>query len=377
MTMGSRDASSDYPARALLGVDYRIAPETTLFAEWEHADGAAIASDMTRVGVRARPWERTQIVTAVSQQASEFGPRTFANFGLTQGWRISERWTLDLGIDQSNTLRGADLAPLDPNVPLASGSTTEDFFASFLGAQYHAELWTATARAERRASDNEIRQTLLAGWYREPALGHALSLAVLGTDSDARNGGADSSAADVRFAWAYRPVTGRWIFFNRTDFKRDTRKDALLAVESTRWVQNAHLHLQWNPLTQFGLQLGARHVVSTFDDEGYSGMSSLLGLDLRRDLPWRPFGRALDVGLHGAWLNSWESGVGEHQVGFDVGVTVATNVWLSVGFNLAGFRDEDFASARYSDQGPFLRLRIKADQDSFRDLRLDSLRPSR
>lgn len=377
MTMGSRDASSDYPARALLGVDYRIAPETMLFAEWEHADGAAIASDMTRVGVRARPWERTQIVTAVSQQASEFGPRTFANFGLTQGWRISERWTLDLGIDQSNTLRGAGLAPLDPNVPLASGSTTEDFFASFLGAQYHAELWTATARAERRTSDNEIRQTLLAGWYREPALGHALSLAVLGTDSDARNGGTDSSAADVRFAWAYRPATGRWIIFNRTDFKRDTRQDALLEAESTRWVQNAHLHLQWNPLTQLGLQLGARHVVSTFDDERYSGMSSLLGLDLRRDLPWRPFGRALDVGLHGAWLSSWESGVGEHQVGFDVGVTVATNVWLSVGYNIAGFRDEDFASARYTDQGPFLRLRIKADQDTFRDLRLDSLRPSR
>lgn len=377
MTIAGRDASSDYPARVLLGVDYRIAPETTLFAEWEHADGAAIASDMTRVGVRARPWERTQIVTAVSQQASEFGPRTFANFGLTHGWRLSERWTLDLGIDQSNTLRGANLAPFDPNVPLASGSTTEDFFASFLGAQYHAELWTATTRVERRTSDNEIRQTLLAGWYREPALGHALSLAVLATDSDARNGGADSSAADVRFAWAYRPATGRWIVFNRTDFKRDRREDALLAAESTRWVQNAHLHLQWDALTQLGLQLGARHVVSTFDDERYSGMSSLLGLDLRRDLPWRPFGCALDVGLHGAWLNSWESGVGEHQVGFDVGVTLATNVWLSVGYNFAGFRDEDFASARHSERGLFLRVRIKADQDSFRDLRLDSLRPSR
>ncbi len=376
-TLGGRDASSDYPARALIGVDYHLAPETTLFAEWEHADGAAIASDLTRVGVRARPWERTQIVTAVSQQASEFGPRTFANFGLTQGWRLSDRWTLDLGIDQSNTLRGADLAPLDPIVPLASGSITEDFFASFVGAQYHAELWTATARAERRTSDNEIRQTLLAGWYREPALGHALSLAVLGTDSDARHGGADSTAADVRFAWAYRPANGRWILFNRTDFKRDTREDAQLAAESTRWVQNAHLNLQWDPRTQLGLQVGARYVVSNFDDERYRGVSSLLGVDLRRDLPWRPFGRALDVGLHGAWLRSWESGVGEHQLGVDVGVTLATNVWISLGYNFVGFRDDDFASARQSERGPFLRVRIKADQDSFRDLRLDSLRPSR
>ena len=377
MTLGNRDESTDYPARALLGVDYRIAPETTLFAEWEHADGAQLASDMTRVGLRARPWERTQIVTAISQQASEYGPRTFANFGLTQGWRVSERWTLDLGVDQSNTLRGADLAPLNPAVPLASGSVTEDFFASFVGAQYHADLWTATTRLERRTSDSEIRQTLLAGWYREPSLGHALSLSLLATDSDARTTAADTSGADLRFAWAYRPATGRWMVFTRTDFKRDTREDALLVAESTRWVQNLHYNLQWNPATQLGLQLGARHVVSTFDDEQYSGVSSLLGIDLRRDLPWRPFGRVLDVGLHGAWLRSWESGVAEQSVGVDVGVTLATNVWVSVGYNLTGFRDDDFSAARYTDMGPFLRVRIKADQDTFRDLRLDSLRPSR
>jgi uncharacterized repeat protein (TIGR01451 family) len=377
MALGGRDESSDYPARTLLGIDYRLAPETTLFVEWEHGEGESLSSDMTRVGLRARPWERTQIVSAVSQQATEYGPRTFANFGLTQGWRLSERWTLDLGVDQSNTLRGADLAPLDADVPLASGSTSEDFFASFVGAQYHADLWTATARAERRSADSEIRHTLLAGWYREPAQGHALSLSVLANDADARLGAPDTSAADLRFAWAYRPADGRWILLNRTDFKRDTREDRFLRAESTRWVQNLHANLQWGAATQLGLQFGARHVVSTFDDERYSGVSTLLGLDLRRDLPWRPFGRALDVGLHGAWLRSWESAVAEQQLGFDVGVTVATNVWISVGWNFTGFRDDDFAAARHSARGPFLRLRIKADQDTFRDLRLDSLRPSR
>jgi uncharacterized repeat protein (TIGR01451 family) len=377
MTLGGRDGSSDYPARTLLGVDYRLAPETTLFVEWERGEGEALSSDMTRVGLRARPWERTQIVSAVSQQASEYGPRTFANFGLTQGWRLSESWTLDLGVDQSNTLRGATLAPLDADVPLASGSASEDFFAAFVGAQYHAELWTATARAERRAADSEIRRTLLAGWYREPAQGHAMSLALLANDSDARFGGPDTSAADLRFAWAYRPADGRWVVFNRTDFKCDVREDALLRAESTRWVQNLHASLQWNVATQVGLQFGARHVVSSFDGERYRGVSTLLGLDLRRDLRWRVLGRAVDVGLHGAWLRSWESTVAEQQFGIDVGVTVATNLWISVGWNFEGFRDDDFAAARHTEQGPFLRMRIKADQDTLRDLRLDSLRPSR
>ncbi len=374
---GEGDASTDYPSRSLLGLDYRLNGETTLFAEWEHADGEQLSSDMTRVGLRARPWERTQIVTAVNQQATEYGPRTFANFGLTQGWKLSERWSLDLGIDQSNTLRGTDLAPLNPNVPLASGSTTDDFFASFVGAQYHQELWTATARAERRSADTETRHTLVAGWYREPTSGHALSLSLLATDSDSRTTAPDTTAGDVRFAWAYRPADGAWILLNRTDYKRDTRSDALLDAESTRWVNNLHANWQWNPATQIGLQLGLRQVVSTFDDERYSGLSTLLGFDARRDLPWRPFGRALDVGLHGAWLRSWESAVADHSIGLDVGVTVATNVWVSVGYNLTGFRDDDFAAGRYTDSGPFLKLRIKADQDTFKDLRLDSLRPSR
>ncbi len=378
LTLGGRDASSDYPGRTQLGLDYRLAAATTLFVEWEAARGAALSSDMTRVGLRAQPWERTQVVGAVSQQASEYGPRTFANFGLTQGWRLSERWTIDLGVDQSNTLRGATLASLDADVPLASGSTSEDFVASFVGAQYHAERWTATARLERRAADSEIRSTLLAGWYREPAQGHALSLAVLASDSNARLGGVpDTSAAELRFAFAYRPVQARWIVLNRTDFKRDLRAETSLRAESARWVQNLHAHLQWDAATQLGLQLGARHVVSTFDDERYRGLSTLFGIDVRRDLPWRVRGRALDVGLHGAWLRSWEAAVGEQQLGVDVGVALATNAWLSIGWNFSGFRDDDFAAARHTAQGPYLQLRIKADQDTFRDLNLDSLRPAR
>jgi hypothetical protein len=39
--------------------------------------------------------------------------------------------------------------------------------------------------------------------------------------------------------------------------------------------------------------------------------------------------------------------------------------------------DADFGASRYLDQGPFLKLHIKADQDTFKDLRLDSLHAPR
>jgi uncharacterized repeat protein (TIGR01451 family) len=368
--LSSDDASTDYPARALFGVDYKWTPATTFFAEYEHAEGRDLDSDMTRVGVRTRPWERTQIATSVSSAATEFGPRTFANFGLTQGWQVSERWALDFGVDQSNTLRGAALEPFNPMAPLASGTVTEDYFASFVGAQYRKELWQLTSRLEHRNADSEERWSLTTGWYREPVRGHALSMSLQGFDSDSLL--ADTLEATARFAWAFRPIDSDWIVFNRLDLKFDERDDGNMSFESRRAVNNLHANWQVNPRTQLGLQYGGRYVVSTFDAEKYTGYSDLVGFDARRELNAR-----FDIGLHGAVLHSWESEILEHSAGLDLGVTFARNIWVSIGYNFAGFRDEDFSASRYTDKGPFLKVRIKADQDTFRDLRLDSLRPSR
>ena len=383
-TLRGRDASIDYPARTLLGADWHLREEVDLFAEWEHASGEALQSDMSRVGVRARPWERTQLQSSVNQAVTEYGPRSFANFGLTQGFRLTERWTFDVGLDQSNTLRGPGVAPLlSAQAPLASGSTGEDFRATFLGTQYHDERWTLTSRAERRTADSGERWTFSGGWYREQSEGHSLSLALQHLDSTPRDpgtaagGGAAERRTDLRFAWAWRPAGSSWIVFNRTDLERERRADTLRFEETQRWVNNTHANWQWRDDQQLGLQLGLRRVVGTFDDQRLRGTSLLVGGDYRLDLPWRAFGRALDLGLHGARLASREAGVVRRTLGLDFGITPATNVWLSVGYNVAGFDDADFGATRHTSRGPYIAVRIKADQDTFKDLRLDSLRAPR
>jgi uncharacterized repeat protein (TIGR01451 family) len=369
-SLGGQNESVDYPARSLIGVDYKLAGETTLFAEYEHAEGAEIESDITRVGVRTRPWERTQVKSSVSSQATEFGPRTFANFGLTQGFKWKENWAFDVGVDQTNTLRGPDLEPLNPSVPLASGSLTEDFFAAFIGAQYRKELWQLTSRLEHRNSDTEERWSSTTGWYREPVEGHAMSVSLQAFDASAAL--ADSTSAVGRLAWAYRPDSSRWIVFDRFELKHDERGDALSAYESQRMVNNLHANWQLDPKLQVGLQYGVRYVSSTFEGEKYDGISDIAGFDLRRQLT-----RRFDLGAHVAALHSWESDVIDYSAGLDLGTTLAKNVWISVGYNFAGFRDDDFSASRHTAQGPYLKIRIKADQDTFKDLNLDSLRPSR
>ncbi len=369
-SLGGKNASSDYPARSVLGIDYRLTGETTLYGEYEHSEGRDLTADVTRIGVRTRPWERTQINSSVNTQATEFGPRTFANFGLTQGFTFKERWAFDVGVDQTNTLRGPDLEPLNPNKPLASGSLTEDFFAAFVGAQYRKELWQLTSRLEHRNSDNEERWSSTTGWYREPLEGHAMSASLQAFDTSGLL--SETTEAIARLAWAFRPDSSRWIVFDRFEMKYDDRSDGFTSAESARVVNNLHANWQLNPSLQLGLQFGARYVESTYEGEQYSGISDLLGFDLRRQLT-----RRFDLGLHVAALHSWESDVMDYSTGLDVGTTLAKNVWISVGYNFAGFRDGDFSASRHTAQGPYLKIRIKADQDTFKDLSLDSLRPSR
>jgi hypothetical protein len=76
-------------------------------------------------------------------------------------------------------------------------------------------------------------------------------------------------------------------------------------------------------------------------------------------------------------LHSWNAGTSDASVGVDVGISVARNTWVSIGYNFAGFYDKDFSAARYTAQGPFIKFRMKLDQDTFKDLSLDSLRPSK
>lgn len=373
ISLGGSSQSSDFPARSLVGVDYRWRSHTTFYADYEHAHGAALDADTTRIGVRTQPWRGAQLQSSLGQQFTENGTRLYNTLGLTQGWTLNERWTLDFGLDQSRTLRGAALRPLTDRVPLASGSMGDDFTAAFAGALYRSSLWTFTSRLEQRYSDAEQRWIYTGGFYREPRAGHAMSVAVQLMDNSARTPGAsDSRSSDIRMSWAYRPVASSWMVLNRLDWRTERMGAGVSRVEAARIVDNFNSSWQITPRSQLGLQLAARYGLTTFGDDRYAGFATLTGFDYRRDLNAR-----LDLGTHGTLVRSWKSGVGEHALGIDVGMVLARNVWAALGYNFKGTSDQDFDANRYTAQGIYLNFRIKADQDTFKDLALGSLRPGR
>ena len=361
--LGNGDAeSTDFPTRVVLGADYSILKNVDLIAEWEDSSGQGIDATMTRLGVRAEPWGRARVNTYLTEEVTEFGPRLFANVGLLQGFQLNERWTLDIGVDQSNTLSDASARPLDTDRELVSGSLSEDFLAFYTGAMFSADEWSANSRIEYRNSDSEERASFLFGWYRQPKNGHGLSASLTLLQSDTINA-SEVTAADMKAGWAYRPAGSKWSFLDRLDLIYEDASSPTTSQDSWRIVNNFNANRRLGTAAQVSLQYAFKYVRSDFDGDGYTGYTDLIGIDYRRGLKGK-----WDVGANASVYHSWQSDTVDYGVGLDVGYNVATNMWLTLGYNLAGFDDDDFSEARYTAQGPYLRFTMKADHHTLQKI---------
>ena len=94
------------------------------------------------------PWSGGELATSLSRRGTEEGTRLFANLGLHQAWRLSERWFLDAGIDHSRTLGTRDSIKVNPATPYAS-SGVADFVSASLGVARHLPGESAGAFVER------------------------------------------------------------------------------------------------------------------------------------------------------------------------------------------------------------------------------------
>ncbi len=356
----ANNKNADFPTRTILGADYKLTTAVTLFAAQEFTFGAQENTQSTVLGVKSTPWKGGQLSSSVSQQNSENGGRVFANLGLMQKWQVTDKWSVDGGLDRSQTLKHPGNYQFNANVPPASGSNN-DFTAVSLGGTYTEQKWSWANRIEYRISDTETKWGGFSGVVGEVREGIATSgrLQIFRTEGVAGN---DKTNADLRFGLAYRPKLSRWILLDRLDLMYDRDITPGSDLQSRRFVNNLNANWKPNRQTQLSLQYGAKYVLETIDGSDYSGYTDLCGAELRYDL-----GKDWDIGLHGSILHSWNAGQADYGAGASIGYNVAQNAWISLGYNLTGFTDKDFSEANFTAKGPFVRFRFKFDQNSVKD----------
>ncbi|HEY0044937.1 MAG TPA: hypothetical protein VGB62_10350 [Allosphingosinicella sp.] len=387
--------SIDFPARHRLSARYAVTSDVQLIGAYEIADGEHVDSRTARVGFTLAPWAGARIaVTGNVQDVAEYGPRSFAAFGLSQSLVLDEHWSVDFSIDSNKTLGGIDPARvLNPLHPVASGgyiggeagTLTEDFTALTAGATYRSGDWSITGRAEYRAGDQGDRYGFTAAALRQIGEGSAIGGA-LNWFNAKTEGGAATRVSNLQLSWAHRPAGSRFSFLDKLELREDRVTGAVAGqpdpigaplaltgnARSRRMVNALSINFSSDGSDQgrtgrseISLFWGTRYVDDQYGKDDVGGWSNLVGLDARFDL-----GDRVDIGIAGTARH----GIGARAIGWSagpsVGITPFANTWLSVGWNVVGFHDKNFSQDRYTRSGPYLTMRIKFDQLSLQGLGL-------
>ena len=391
--------SVDLPSRHRFAARYAITPDVKLVGLYEIANGENIDARTVRGGIEISPWQGGRFTTSLGQQRiDENGNRSFAAFGLAQTLQVSPTLTLDATLDGSRTLGGNDpvFDIINPAQPVSSGgqlgqdgSLFEDFTAVTLGAAYRKDRWSATVRGEYRDGEFADRKGLTFGAIRQLGEGSIVGSGFTWTQADGDNG-ASSEIFDGAIAFAHRPDASEFAMLGKLEFRSDkvtgavagetgpagrtaltvtgdAKSRRIIGSLSTNWSPRGYEELdgiegikhQYRR-DEFGVFIGGRYNFDQYEGFDLAGFTALGGLDARIGV-----GENFEVGARATVRANLTDNTTSFSFGPNVGFVPADGMLFTVGYNIEGFRDEDFSASRNTDKGIYASVRVKFDADTF------------
>jgi hypothetical protein len=386
--------SIDLPARHLLSVRYALSPRIKLIGSYEIASGEAINARTARVGFELEPWTGGRIVSSVEQQnIAEYGPRSFAAFGLTQSFEVTKHLTIDGTVDANKVLGGFDISKvINPAQPVVSGgqlngnsTLTEDFTALTLGASWRSHQWTTTLRGEWRAGEFARRKGVTFGAIRQLGEGSMVGSGISWTHANGSDGSM-TEVLDSAIAVANRPANSTFAFLTKVEYRSDlvvgataglagvngatgttaltitgdAKSRRLIGSFSANWSPRGNSDGEFVQRSEFGFFAAGRYNFDRYDGYNLAGTTLLAGLDAHIGI-----GERFAVGGSATLRSNLADHTTNFSIGPSVSVVPAKNMLLAVGYNVVGFRDRDFSASRSTNKGVFATLKLKFDTSTF------------
>jgi len=385
--------SIDLPTRHRFGARYALTNAIRLIGSYEIAEGEAIDARTVQGGIELAPWAGARVTGTLGQQTiSEYGPRSFAAFGLAQSLPVTSNLTVDFTVDGNRQIGGVDPGKaINPLHPVASGGHLgqngqlfEDFVAITAGGTWRKDRWAANFRGEYRDGEQADRKGLTFGAIRQLGEGSVVGSGFTWTNAE-DDFGAMSEIMDGAIAIAHRPDESPFAFLAKIEYRSDEVRGAVAGetgpagrtaltvdgeAKSRRLIGS--LSTNWSPRgydqddgglfqrTEIGVFVGTRYNFDSFEGYDASGWTLLGGLDARIGI-----GERFEVGGRATVRSGLTDGYTSFAFGPEIGFVPADDMLLSVGYNVSGFRDEDFSAARNTDEGVYASFRLKFDADSF------------
>jgi hypothetical protein len=376
-----QSVSGEDRKRLAAGLDYQVFERSRVYGRYEKQTGLTSAYGITTTdreadalvfGVDSSYLRDTQTFSEYRLRDSISGRDVQAASGIRNTWDIAEGLRLGSSAEHVKVIDGS------------AGDTT----GLALALDYSGNpLWRSAIRAEHRISEdvpdtdtNEAFNTTLLQFMLARKLSRDWTLLarnyLLSTRYDARG---DVLQDRFQLGVAYRDTDRNRInALARYEYKleRDesglTLSDGAAVDGSSQDVRTrAHIvstHADWHPSRpwwvtgriagkwqqdQFAYGDGVR-VNSRFHAVLLSGR---VVYDITEN--W-------DIGVLGSTFRG-QTGANQYAWGVEVGRLLRQNLWLSTGYNWTGFTgDRDLNGYEYTQQGVFVRLRFKFDEDLFR-----------
>ncbi len=371
--LGSKNNVGDFPQRTRISVEKSIAEKASIRISHDILNNTNGKSENTSAGISYAPWAGTEVSVGSDMITSESGRRIGATIGLDQQFQFSPKWSSSFGLTNRRIFNGTGVVDqIAPDIATSSLETNEAYMAGYVGFGYRTKETSVSTRLELRDSSQSQAVTANLAAAREISETLSFAGAVRAYFRDQNiNGDATisgkSTRIDGRFGTAWRPKNNDGlVFLNRFDVNLN---NSATGNNVTKLINNFTANAMLTERLQLAGHYGVKYVKNKYEGTTYSGFTHLVGAETRFDITER-----IDVGLHGSVIYGQGSDSFSYAYGPSIGISPVKNVWMSVGYNVNGYKDQDFSAAEYSQKGMYLKFRFKFDQNSARGL-LDMISP--
>lgn len=329
--------STVYPNKTAARLTYQLTEHISSYVQSEIREEADADVALTTIGLDSSIGENTTAFTKYTMDDSVSGWRNQSHIGVNHQFIVTDDFTVDAGLENVTTLSGDD--------------KDEDYTAPRLSFTYlQQDHYKLTGKAELRIKDEDTESLFSVGGTVRYKKDYTLF---------ARGRYFDStySEKNVLLGMARRPVESDKV--NLLTKLRWKEKDENDIVE-TKYIATLHLNYQVSPRWTMTGEYGIKYTeVEDVDDS----ITQLVRARLMYDLTDR-----IDIGIHGGIIHQDDTDTYTLSYGPEVGIMIIENLWASLGYNFTGFYDRDFGDADAWARGPYVKLRLKFDENTLKKL---------
>lgn len=335
------------------GVDWQVADKTRVYSRVEHSRefggayglGVGAASNAFALGIDTQYMQDGSVYSEYRLRDAAAGRDVQSAVGLRNGWKLAEGLRMVTNVERLS-------------------ATTGDANAAGVGLEYTAsELWKGSGRVEWREDANNTNWLMTLGVARKMDRNWTLlARDYLSLVSARTAAGADSRQNRFQVGFAYRPVdNNKFDALGLYERKSDTSGTGAAATDSDTDIislrANYHPSRPWWFSGRYAFKRVNELLLGTVND---SYRAQLLGGRVTYDITNRwSIGGIVSV-LQG------QGGARQYAYGLEVGYVLVDNVYVTLGYNWRGFRDDDLTGSDYTNRGWVLGVRYKFDEDLFR-----------